>query len=80
VDDEGSADGGGGGFPFLRVLGLLVAAGVVVAIVLRHRRVQREEVHRQARERHLSEARRRGTLDVVEPDAADDPADVRIVR
>ena len=80
ADDADDGGGGSGGFPFLKVLGLLVAAGVVIAIVLRHRRMQREHLHRQARERHLAEARRRGTLDVVEPDAGDDPADVKIVR
>ncbi len=78
ADDD--AGGGGGGFPFLRVLGLLVGAGVVVAVVLRQRSVQRERLHRRARERALLEARRRGTLDVVEPAEAADPSDIRIVR
>jgi D-alanyl-D-alanine carboxypeptidase len=78
TDDDGG--GGGAGFPFLKMLGVFVAAGVVVAIVLRHQRMQRGQLHRQARERHLAEARRRGTLDVLEPDAGDDPADVKIVR
>ena len=77
ADDDG---GGGPGFPFLKVLGLFLAAGVVVLIVLRRQRMQREQLHRQARERHLAEARRRGTLDVVDPDATDDPTDVKIVR
>lgn len=80
AEADGGGDGGGGGFPFLKVLGLFVAAGVVVAIARRHQRMQRHHQHRQARERHLAEARRRGTLDVVEPDAGDDPADVKIVR
>ncbi|HEX6311177.1 MAG TPA: hypothetical protein VF152_06090 [Acidimicrobiia bacterium] len=73
-------DGGGGGFPFLKVLALLAAAGLVVAVAYRHRAVQRERVHRQARERHLADARRRGTLDVVEPDVAADPTEIKIVR
>ncbi len=78
ADDRGG--GGGGGFPFLTVLGLVLAAGVVVVVALRHQWVQRDREQREARERHLAEARRRGTLDVLEPDAGDDPADVKIVR
>ncbi|MGH8984372.1 MAG: D-alanyl-D-alanine carboxypeptidase family protein [Acidimicrobiia bacterium] len=77
AEDDG---GGNGGFPFLKVLGLFVVAGVVIAIVLRHQRMQRDRLHRQARERHLAEARRRGTLDVVDPEVAADPADVKVVR
>jgi D-alanyl-D-alanine carboxypeptidase (penicillin-binding protein 5/6) len=72
--------GGGGGFPFLLVFLMLVAAGLVIAVVLRHQTVQRERVHRRARERFLLEARRRGTIDVVDPDVAADPTEVRIVR
>ncbi|MBA2327775.1 MAG: D-alanyl-D-alanine carboxypeptidase [Actinobacteria bacterium] len=77
VDDEG---GGGGGFPYLLVLAMFIAAGLVIAAVLRGRNVQRERLHRRARERYLAQARRRGTIDVVDPEVAADPADVRIVR
>ena len=77
VDDEG---GGGGGFPYLLVFAMFIAAGLVIAAVLRGRTVQRERLHRRTRERYLAEARRRGTIDVVDPEVAADPADVRIVR
>jgi D-alanyl-D-alanine carboxypeptidase (penicillin-binding protein 5/6) len=72
--------GDGGGFPFLLVSLMLVAAGLVIGAVLRHQKVQRERVHRRARERFLLEARRRGTIDVVDPEVAADPTEVRIVR
>lgn len=72
--------GGGSGFPFLRVLALLLAAGLVVAVVWRHRRLQHARFHRRARERALAEARRRGTLDVVDEEVSVRPDEVKIVR
>ncbi|MGQ0803408.1 MAG: hypothetical protein ACT4PI_06050 [Actinomycetota bacterium] len=77
VEDEG---GDGTGFPFLLVFAMFLAAGLVIAAVLRGRTVQRERLHRRTRERYLAEARRRGTIDVLDPEVAADPADVRIVR
>lgn len=77
VENEG---GGGSGFPFLLVFAMFLAAGLVIAAVLRGRTVQRERLHRRTRERYLAEARRRGTIDVLDPEVAADPADVRIVR
>jgi hypothetical protein len=72
--------GGGRGFPFLLVLAMLVAAGLVIAGVFRYRTLQQEQLHRRTRERYLAEARRRGTIDVLDPEVAADPADVKIVR
>lgn len=77
VDNEG---GGGGGFPWLLVLAMFMAAGLVIAAVLRGRQVQLERLHRRTRERYLAEARRRGTIDVLDPEVAADPPEVRIVR
>jgi D-alanyl-D-alanine carboxypeptidase len=75
-DDEG---GGGGGFPFLLVLLMLLVAGLVIAAVLRGQAVEREREARRVRERLLREARRRGTLTVLDPEE-DDSDEVRIVR
>lgn len=80
ASEEERGGDGSGGFPFLLVFLMLVAAGLVIAAVLRHQKVQRERVHRQARERFLHEARRRGTIDVVDPEVAADATEVRIVR
>jgi hypothetical protein len=77
VDNEG---GGGGGFPWLLVLAMFMAAGLVIAAVLRGRQVQLERLHRRTRERYLAEARRRGTIDVLDPEVVADPTEVRIVR
>jgi D-alanyl-D-alanine carboxypeptidase len=77
VEDEG---GGGAGFPFLLVFAMFIAAGLVIAAVLRGRTVQRERLHRRTRERYLAEARRRGTIDVLDPEVVADRTEVRIVR
>jgi hypothetical protein len=77
VDEEG---GGGSGFPWLLVLAMFMAAGLVIAGVLRERKVQQERLHRRTRERYLAEARRRGTIDVLDPEVVADPTEVRIVR
>jgi D-alanyl-D-alanine carboxypeptidase (penicillin-binding protein 5/6) len=75
-----TGDGGGSGFPFLQVLALLAGAAIVVLLAYRHRAVQRARLRRQARERQLHNARRRGTIDVIEPEVAIDPDDIKIVR
>jgi hypothetical protein len=77
ADDDG---GGSNGFPLLRVLGLVVGAALVIAVVLRQRAVQQERVRRRARERALVNAAKRGTLDVLDPDETVEPPDIRIVR
>jgi D-alanyl-D-alanine carboxypeptidase len=77
---EEEESGGGGGSPFLLVFAMLIGAAFLTAAVLRHQAVQRERLHRRARERFLVEARRRGTIDLLDPEVAADPADVRIVR
>jgi len=77
---EDHGGGSGGGFPYLLVFAMFLAAGLVIAAVLRGQTVQRERLHRRTRERYLAEARRRGTIDVLDPEVADDDTDVRIVR
>jgi serine-type D-Ala-D-Ala carboxypeptidase (penicillin-binding protein 5/6) len=70
---------GGGGFPFLGAVGVLVAAAFGVAAMLRHRAVQRRQLRRLAAQRTIAEARRRGTLDVIETPATES-THVRVLR
>jgi serine-type D-Ala-D-Ala carboxypeptidase (penicillin-binding protein 5/6) len=73
-------DGGGGrGFPLLGVVGVLMATVFGVAAMLRHRAVQRRELRRLAAQRSIADARRRGTLDIIETPATE-PTHVRVLR
>jgi len=82
VPADPGGGGGGSGFPWLRVSAGLVLAALIVGAVLRHRAVEAERDRRQMERLHRAQARRRGSVDVIDADAGlgIDPSDVTIVR
>lgn len=69
----------GGGFPWgtvLRITGIVLLVLLVTVVVLRRRAVRRRRA-RTARLRKMAEARRRGMIDIVEPDTTG--SDLRVM-
>lgn len=69
----------GGGFPWatiLKTLGIMVLVLLLTVVVLRRRAVRRQR-KRKERLRAMAEARRRGMIDVVEPDTTG--SDLRVM-
>lgn len=77
ADDDG---GGGGLFTLTNVVIAVLFAGLVAVVVLRRRAIVVKQRQRISRQRTLSEARRRGTIDFVDPDQVPGTGHVRILR
>ncbi len=79
ADSSNAKNSGGGGLFTARNL-LLLAVGLLVGfVVLRRRAVKRTKQRRAARQRMLADARRRGVLQVIEPEPPDDVPHVSVV-
>jgi hypothetical protein len=76
-DDDG---GGGGLFTLTNVLIALLFAGLVVVVVLRRRAIVMKQRRRVVRQRSFNEAKRRGTIDFIDPDQVAGTSHVKIVR
>jgi D-alanyl-D-alanine carboxypeptidase len=72
--------GGGGGVSLLQLLLIVMLLGVVAALLMSRRRtVEQQRRQRVVRQRTLAEARRRGTIDIIDPDQVAGSGHVRIV-
>jgi D-alanyl-D-alanine carboxypeptidase (penicillin-binding protein 5/6) len=76
-DDDG---GGGGLLTITNVLIFLLFAGLVTVVVLRRRAIMMRQRRRAVRQRTLNEAKRRGSIDFVDPDQVAGSSHVRILR
>lgn len=75
-------DGGGGGglLTITNVLIFLLLAGLLTVVVLRRRAIMMRQRRRLVRQRTLNEAKRRGSIDFVDPDQVAGSSHVRILR
>ena len=62
------------------VLIVLLLAGLVTVVVLRRRAILMRQRKRVVRQRTLNEAKRRGSIDFVDPDQVAGSSHVRILR
>jgi D-alanyl-D-alanine carboxypeptidase len=75
-----ASDGGGDGlFTLTNVLILLLLVGLAVVIFLRRRAVTEQRTRRVVSRRTIAEARRRGTIDVIEPEQMVGSSHVRVL-
>ena len=75
--DEG---GGGGVITITNVLIFLLFSGLVTVVVLRRRAIVQRQRRRALRQRTFNEAKRRGSIDFIDPDQVAGTSHVRILR
>jgi D-alanyl-D-alanine carboxypeptidase (penicillin-binding protein 5/6) len=80
VAPEDGGGGGGGLLTFTNVLIFLLFAGLLTVVVLRRRAIVMRQRKRVLRQRTLNEAKRRGSIDFVDPDQVAGSSHVRILR
>ena len=78
----GQEDGGGGGgvITLTNFLIFLLFSGVLAVVVLRRRAIVMRQRRRAVRQRTLNEAKRRGSIDFIDPDQVAGSSHVRILR
>lgn len=79
--DQTSNDSGGGGvFTLTNLLIAVLLSGLVAVVVLRRRAIIMKQRRRVVRQRTFNEAKRRGTIDFIDPDQVAGTSHVKIVR
>ena len=77
---SGDAPAADDGFPVFQTFAVVVLVLAVVLVALRRRAIHRQRRRRELRQKRLVDARRRGTLDVIEPSTARESTHVRVIR